>query len=74
MEEEFEDTKGVIKIRKSKDDLQNKHIKRLTRNPLKTGGALRCSGRVGSSCTTSGNRFTIELLCATFFLKNLQRV
>jgi hypothetical protein len=36
--------------------------------------ALRCSGRVGSSCTTSGNRFTIELFCAIFLLKNLQRV
>ena len=26
---------------------------RVTRTPLKTGGELRCSGRVGSSCSTS---------------------
>jgi hypothetical protein len=27
---------------------------RVTRTPLKIGGELRCSGRVGSSCSTSG--------------------
>ena len=27
---------------------------RITRTPLKTGGELRCSGRVGSPCYTSG--------------------
>jgi len=27
---------------------------RVTRTPIKTGGELRCSGRVGSSCSTSG--------------------
>jgi hypothetical protein len=27
---------------------------RVTRTPLKTGGELRCSGRVSSSCSTSG--------------------
>ena len=27
---------------------------RVTRSPLKTGGELRCSGRVSSSCSTSG--------------------
>jgi hypothetical protein len=26
---------------------------RVTRTPLKTGGELRCSGRVSSSCSTS---------------------
>jgi hypothetical protein len=35
---------------------------RATRTQLKTGGELRCSGRVNSSCSTSGtrrvNRFT----------------
>jgi hypothetical protein len=31
-----------------------KQIYRLTRTPLKTGGELRCSGRVSSSCSTSG--------------------
>ena len=29
---------------------------RVTRTPLKTGGKLRCSERVGSSCPTSGTR------------------
>ena len=29
---------------------------RVTWNPLKTGGELRCSGRVGSSFSTSGTR------------------
>ena len=29
---------------------------RVTRTPLKSGGELRCSGRVGSSCSTSGTR------------------
>ena len=65
--EEFEDTKGVIRIRKSKDkqdkgqnDKQRstKHTHktkdRVTRTPLKPGGELRCSGRVGSYCSTSG--------------------
>jgi hypothetical protein len=29
---------------------------RVTRTPLKTGVELRCSGRVGSSCSTNGTR------------------
>jgi hypothetical protein len=29
---------------------------RVIRTPLKTGGELRCSGRVSSSCSTSGTR------------------
>ena len=29
---------------------------RVTRTPLKTGGELRCSGRVSSSCSTCGTR------------------
>jgi len=29
---------------------------RVTRTPLKTGGELRCFGRVSSSCFTSGTR------------------
>ena len=28
----------------------------VARTPLKTGGELRCSGRVGSSCSSSGTR------------------
>jgi hypothetical protein len=34
----------------------NKTKDRVTRTPLKTGGKLRCSGRVNSSCSTSGTR------------------
>ena len=29
---------------------------RVTQTPVKTGGELRCSGRVSSSCSTSGTR------------------
>jgi len=29
---------------------------RVTQTPLKTGGELSCSGRVNSSCSTSGSR------------------
>ena len=75
MHGEFEDTKGVIRIHKSKmirqhngqkrknkrttNDLQNFTLEtkdRVTRTPLKTGGELMCSGRLNSSCTTSGTR------------------
>ena len=75
MYEEFEDTKGVIKIRLSKknrqyngqqkkykrtnNDLQNHTHNtkdRVTRTPLKTGGELGSSGRISSSCSTSGTR------------------
>ena len=34
----------------------NKTKDRVTRTPLKTGDELRCSGRVSSSCSTSGTR------------------
>jgi hypothetical protein len=64
--EEFEDTKGVIRIRISKKNRQNNGQKkkykrtnnahktkdRVTRTPLKIGGELKCSGRVSSSCST----------------------
>jgi hypothetical protein len=43
----------------AKDDQQSTTQKtkdRVTRTPIKTGGELRCSGRVGSSCSTSYNR------------------
>jgi hypothetical protein len=62
-------TKGVIGIRKSKKERQHKSQKKKTNNnpqnttqktkdrairtTLKTGGELRCSGRVDSSCSTS---------------------
>ena len=71
-EEEFEDTKGVIRIRQSKDRQHNSKKKkekktntdpqnithktkdRVGRTPIKTGVELRCSGRISSSCSTSG--------------------
>ena len=72
IQEEFEDTKGVIRICKSKKDRQHNDQKkkykqrstkltyktkdRVTQTPLKTGGELRCAGRVGNSCSTSGTR------------------
>jgi len=39
-------TKGQTTIYKTKDQV--------TQTPLKTGGELRCSGRVSSSYSTSG--------------------
>ena len=62
---------GGIRIRKSEKDRQHngqkKKDKRINNNlqntkvratwtSLKTGSELRCSGRVGSSCSTSGTR------------------
>ena len=68
--EEYEDTERTFRIRKSKNDRQrngqkkkdkqrstkqtNKAKDGVTRTPLKTGNELRCSGSVGSSCSTSG--------------------
>ena len=47
------------KVQKNKQR-STKHIyktkDRVTRTPLRTGGELRCSGRVGSSCFTSDAR------------------
>ena len=71
-QEKFEDTTGVIRIRKSKKDRrygQNENDKRINNNlqnttektknrvmqtSLKTGCEFMCSGRVNSSCSTSG--------------------
>ena len=65
--EEFENTKGVIRISKSKDRQHNgqkrqdkqrptKHTHktkdRVTRTLLETGDELMCSGRVSASCST----------------------
>ena len=77
LQEEFEDTIGVIRIRKLKDrqhnsqkkkykrtnkDLENIHIKLKfeKHDPTKNQGELRCSGRVGSSCSTSATRRVIQ--------------
>ena len=71
MQKEFEDTKGVIRIRKSKvrqhngqkkkgkrtnNDLQTED--RVTLTLLTNGGELRYSGRVNSSCSTIDTRRT----------------
>ena len=70
MQEEFEDTKGVIRSRKSKKDRQHngqksnqwsiKHYMetkvRATPTPLKTRCELRCSERVSILCSTCGAR------------------
>jgi hypothetical protein len=42
------------KQRSTKHTYKTKH--RVTRTPLETGGELRCSGKVSSSCSTSGTR------------------
>ena len=71
-QEEFKDTKGVMRIHKSKNNRQNngqkkkdkqrstKHTHktkdRVTRTPLKTGSELVCSGSGSRSCSTSGTR------------------
>jgi hypothetical protein len=47
------------KVQKDKQRLTKHTYKtkdRATRTPLKTGCEFRCSGRVGSSCSTSGTR------------------
>jgi len=80
-QEEFEDTKGVINICKSKDrqhnhkkgtynDLQNTTHKtkdRATRTSLKTGGELRCSGRVSRSCSTSTSLYVHQILLLSVY-------
>jgi hypothetical protein len=49
--------------KKNKNDTQwsTKHYTktkvRVTQTPLKTGGDIRCCGRVSASCSTIGNRF-----------------
>ena len=83
MKEEFEDTKGAIRIciskkkttqgpkEKVQKDKQRstKHTyktkDRVTQTPLITGGELRCSGRVSSSCSTSD---TCQLVIVYIFL------
>ena len=49
----------MAKRKRTNNDLQNtkqKTTDRTTRTPLKAGSELGCSGRVGSSFTTSGTR------------------
>ena len=71
-QEEFEDTKGIIRIRKlkvrqhngqKKKDEKDKHTHktkdRETRASLKSGGELMCTGRISSPCSTSDTRRVI---------------
>jgi len=55
-------TKGQTMIYKK----PHKTKDRVTRSPLKTGGELKCSGRVSRSCSTSGtcrvNLITIPVI------------
>ena len=44
----------VQKDKKRSTKHTHKTKDRVTRTPLKTGGELRCSGRVSSSCSTGG--------------------
>ena len=68
MQEKFESVirkrtdNTMAKRKRTNNDLQNTTQKakdRARRTPLKTGGKLRCSGRVGSSCSTCGSRLVI---------------
>ena len=89
LEEEFEDTKGVIRIRKSKDrqhkgqkkkDKQRstKHTHktkdRVTKTTLKTGGEFRYSGRVSSSCSTSGTHRRLITFQFPYYCQLILRV
>jgi hypothetical protein len=47
----------MVKGKEQKDQEHTYKTKdRVTRTPLRTGDKLRCSGRVGSSCSTSDIR------------------
>jgi hypothetical protein len=49
-------TEKAQKDKQRSTKLTHKTKDRVTRTPLKTGGDLRCSGRIISSCSTSGIR------------------
>ena len=56
IEEEETTQWSEVKVQKGKQRSTKdtyKTIDRVTRTPLKTGGELRCSGSVSSSCSTS---------------------
>ena len=48
--------KKVQKDKQRSTKYTHKTKDRVKRTPLKTGGELMCSGRVGSSCSTSDTR------------------
>ena len=47
------------KQRSTKHTHKTKH--RITLNPLKTGGELRCSGMLSSSCSTTGKLWKTQI-------------
>ena len=51
--------KKVLKDKQRSAKHTHKTKDRVTRAPLKSGGELRCSGRVSSVCPTSGTRRVI---------------
>jgi hypothetical protein len=59
------------KYKRTNNDLK-KHTHgtkdRITRTPLKTGDELRCSGRVGSSCSISGTRRRVKLVTNVLYV------
>jgi hypothetical protein len=85
----FEDTKGPIRIRISRKNRQRNGQKkkdkkrstkhtyktkdRVTRTQLNTGSELRCSGRVSSSCSTSGLKCAFYLTSGEQFDNKIRR-
>ena len=51
-----DNTMAKRKVQKDKQRSTKKTKDRVTRTPLTTGGELRCSGKVSSSCSTSSIR------------------
>jgi hypothetical protein len=89
LQEEFKDTKGVIRIRISKNRQHNgqekkdkqrstKHthkIKdRVSRTPLKTGGELKCTGMGSSSCSTSDTCRVITIYLAWVIVVDIKEI
>jgi hypothetical protein len=61
------------KFNRTNNDLQNITQKTddwVTKTPLKTGGELRCSGRVGSSCSSSVKTIISLKLSFLFYSEN----
>ena len=63
--------KTKLTVHLANNDLQNIHIK--LKNPLKPGREFRYSGRISSSCTTSGIR-RVNLATNPVMRKGLESV
>jgi hypothetical protein len=90
LQEEFKDTKGVIRIRKSKKNRQRngqekKDIQRSTKHThkvkdrvsltsLKTGGELKCTGMGSSSCSTGGTCRVITIYLAWIIVVDIKEI